>query len=385
MNAMVEGLLEAGHTVKVIAINSYKYNIDIDTIPDEYRQKTRIELVHIDLRIRPVAAFINFIARKSYHVQRFIDKQLSKVIETTLKKETFDVIQLESLFIAPYLQLIRQHSLAPVVLRAHNIEHLIWSRMANGTTNLFKRFYLRHLADMLMKYELDAIKSVNGIVAITPEDASFFSRHVSADKVISIPYGIAPSLIDRYRRKDTTNMIPDAIFHLGSMNWLPNQEGIRWFIVNIWPSLKKRNAHLTLHLAGREMPAWLLNNETDGIVIDGEVPDAIEYMHRFSIMAVPLLSGSGIRIKIIEGMMAGCAIVTTTIGAEGINYTDGEHLVIANTPVQFAKAIEKFLHNPELTVQTGLNATQFIMDEHNNSRLINKLESFYSKLLHISN
>lgn len=391
MNAMVEGLLNAGHRVKVIAINSYKYHVDIKTIPSEYRQKTGIELVFIDLRIRLLPALQSFLANKSYHVQRFIDKKLSTTIEKVLKEEKFDVIQLESLFIAPYLDLIRKNSDAPVVLRAHNIEHLIWFRLAEGTRNPLKKFYLKHLARTLKEFEIQAIKAVDGIAAITEEDAFFFENYIPADKIISIPFGIDSGLLDKYRRRDkdagkgTSLQNQNAIFHLGSMNWIPNQEGIQWFLDKVWPALKQKNAAITLHLAGREMPEWLLKQEMPGVVIDGEVPDAIEYMHKFRIMVVPLLSGSGIRIKIIEGMMAGCAIVTTSIGAEGINCKDKEHLAIADTPEEFAEAIERFVLNPAITHETGLKAMQFIVENHNNAVLINRLESFYSKLLHISN
>jgi len=382
MNAMVEGLLEAGHQVKVLAINSNKYHVASDSIPATYKNNTNIELVYIDLKVKVLPAFLNLFSSESLHVKRFITKDFSIVLDRILRQYEFDIIQLESLFITPYIPLIRKLSKAPILLRAHNIEHLIWQRLQLGTKNPFKRWYLKHLARTLRDYELDILGKVDGVIAITPKDAQFFTKHLPADKVIAIPFGIQPGVIEKYNRGNNTSTEESAIFHLGSMNWMPNQEGILWFLENVWPEISTTHKNLTLHLAGRNMPERISRFRSERIIIDGKVPDAIHYMHRFQIMVVPLLSGSGIRIKIIEGMMAGCAIVTTSIGAEGINYTPGKHLMIADSAGDFINAVNKLLKDPEYALNMGGEASQFVVHQHNNATLIKELVTFYKQLLH---
>ena len=148
MNSIITGLLEAGHQVKILAVNSKKYNVGIDDIPEDYRLKTGIELIDVDLRVKPLNAFKNLFSKKSYHVERFISKDFAKRLTEVLESDTYDVVQLETLFMTPYVETIRKHSKALVVLRAHNVEHLIWERIAKGTRFFLKRAYINHLAKL---------------------------------------------------------------------------------------------------------------------------------------------------------------------------------------------------------------------------------------------
>lgn len=275
MNAMVTGLMQAGHLVKVLAINSNKYNIPEDSIPTEYRRSTRFETVYIDLSVKPWPAFLNLFTGRSYHVERFISEDFSSTLISVLKTEKFDIIQFETLFTTPYLPLIKKYSSARLVLRAHNIEHLIWKRVASKSRNPLKRLYLTHLWKTLRKYEFETLNQVDGIVAITGKDAESFRKMAPHTPVTGIPFGIdtgkAVTVIAAARP-------PATLFHIGAMNWIPNQEGIRWFLQKVWPVLVKKYPDLTFHLAGREMPAWLKNLKMKGVVVDGEVPDAARYM-----------------------------------------------------------------------------------------------------------
>ena len=336
MNAMVSGLITAGHEVKVLAINSNKYNISLESIPEDYRLKTGIDAVYIDLSVKPLQAFLNLFTGRSFHVERFISEDFRLALTTILKNEKFDIIQFETLFTSPYLPLIRQLSDARVVLRAHNIEHLIWHRIAEGCTNPLKKLYLFHLSRTLRKYEIRTLKQVDGIAAITEKDAEFFRSVAPETPVTSIPFGISSAETGENIIKRKEAGYP-TLFHLGSMNWIPNQEGIRWFLKKVWPEVSTMFPDLKFHIAGREMPGWIKEINVKGVFVDGEVPDAMAYIKSHSVMIVPLFSGSGIRIKIIEGMLAGKAVITTTIGAEGIDGKDGVHFLIANDTAGFIR------------------------------------------------
>ncbi len=376
MNNVIEGMIERGHQVIVLAAITNKYTISLDEVPEDYREKTGLELAYINLKVKPLGAFINLFTRKSYHVQRFISNDFEQKLTAILKNEKFDIVQVEMLYMLPYLKTIRNFSTAKVVLRAHNIEHLIWKRVAIEEKNYIKKLYLSHLATTLENYEKTIINQVDGIVPITKKDALFFSGETNVP-VEAVSFGIDFNKIPYKKQAKAEH----ALFHIGSMNWIPNIEGIKWFLNEVWSEVSKTIPGLKLYLAGRETPDWLKNIGLNNVKVVGEVPDAFEFMASKTISIAPLFSGSGIRIKIIESMAMGKAVIATTVGAEGINYTDGKNILIADTKKGFIKAIEKLYNNPELTATIGRNARELVKTEHNIQETSAQLENFYKRIL----
>lgn len=383
MNMIIEGLIRAGHNVKVLAVNSNKYTVELSSIPEEYRKKTGIELVYVDLSIQPLAAFRNFFSNRSYHVERFISRNLENTLIRILQAEKFDIVQFEMLYMSPYAQVVRKYSDARIVLRAHNIEHLIWQRIAASTKNPLKRLYLQHLVRKLKKYECSIVRQFDGIAAITEQDAAFFRsagcRQPEAGNrspVIAIPFGIDPEKFPE------TNAEPEfpSLFSIGAMDWIPNLEGICWFLEQVWPEIHRKYPELHYYLAGRHMPGWLREKRLPNVEVVGEVEDAMAFMHSKAILIVPLFSGSGIRIKIIEGMATGKPIISTTIGAEGIRYTRDHDIFIADTPVEFVQCISACIENKAMCETIGRNARDLILAEYNRDLIISKLLGFYQKI-----
>jgi glycosyltransferase involved in cell wall biosynthesis len=376
MNMLIEGLMEAGEKVKVLAVNTNKYSVNPEKIPAEYRKKTGIELVYIDLSIKPIPAFVNLFSNQSYHVERFDAPNFHKKLTEILRQTKFDIVQIETLYMSPYIETIRQNSKAKIVLRAHNIEHLIWERITKSTKNPFKKAYLGHLSRTLRKYETGILNLYDGIVPISEKDASFF-KELSSTPVLPISFGIHPEKLQASENKTVEN----ALFHIGSMNWIPNEEGIRWFIDEAWPVISKNLPSIKVYLAGREMPQWLTQLKIPHVEVVGEVPDAYKFIQSKAISIAPLFSGSGIRIKIIESMAMGKAVISTTIGAEGIHYTDGKDILIADTAEAFYKATEYLYKNPAKSKEIGENARKLILEKHNSEKLIQTLISFYREIL----
>jgi glycosyltransferase involved in cell wall biosynthesis len=383
MSMIIEGLIRAGHSVKVLAVNSNKYYIDISSIPEEYRNKTGIELVHVDLSIQPLAAFRNLFTNRSYHVERFISRDLKNTLIRILQTEKFDIVQFEMLYMSPYAQVVRKYSDARIVLRAHNIEHLIWQRIAASTKNPVKRLYLQYLVRKLKKYEYSTVRQFDGIAAITEQDAAFFrfegclqpedGRRIP---VVAIPFGIDPEQFPE--TKDEPEF--PSLFSIGAMDWIPNLEGIYWFLEQVWPEIHRKYPGLHYYLAGRHMPGWLRKKQFPNVEVIGEVEDAMAFMRSKAILIVPLLSGSGIRIKIIEGMATGKPIISTTVGAEGIRYTRGKDIFIADTPEEFVRCISDCIENKILCETVGRNARDLILAEYNRDLIISKLIRFYQKI-----
>ena len=375
MNSIISGLLEAGHQVKILAINSAKYNVKESDIPEEYKKKTGIELIDVDLTVKPVNAFLNLFTKKSYHVERFISKEFKDKLTETLEKEQFDVVQLEMLYMAPYVETIRKHSKAMIVLRAHNVEHLIWERVAKGTRFFLKRAYINHLARTLRNYELSAINQVDGIAAITRKDAAFFRKYC-ATPTIDIPYGVYP---ENFHPNYEVGEKPQ-FYHIGSMNWMPNVEGIRWFIDECLDSVVAKVPDFVFHLAGRNMPAWLTSMKNAHIDVIGEVPDAKEFVANHDVAIVPLLSGSGIRIKIIESMALGKTVITTMVGAEGILYDEDINIIIAENKAKMAEAIRRINENPAMATEIGKAARKLVEEVYDNRKITHRLLLFYEQI-----
>ena len=374
-NSIITGLLEAGHQVKILAVNSEKYNVKESDIPDEYRKKTGIELINVDLSIRPLKAFTNLLTKKSYHVERFISKEFRERLIEMLEKEQFDVVQLEMLYMTPYVDDIRTHSKAMIVLRAHNVEHKIWERIAKETKFFIKRWYINHLAKTLKEYELNALETVDGIAAITRKDAAFFRKYCSKP-IIDIPYGVYP---EEFTPKFEIEGKP-KFYHIGSMNWMPNEEGIHWFIDEVLPKTVEKVPNFVYHLAGRNMPEWLTTMKDPHINVIGEVPDAKVFVTDHDVAIVPLLSGSGIRIKIIESMALGKTVITTRVGAEGILYDEEVNIIIAENKAKMVEAIRSLNENPEIAVRIGQAARKLVEEAYDNRKIIARLLMFYEQI-----
>ena len=375
MNSIVTGLLNAGHQVKIMAVNSKKFNVTLDDIPEDYKQKTGIELIDVDLRVRPFQAFKNLFTNKSYHVERFISKNFNNRLIEVLKEDIYDVVQLETLFMTPYIETIRKYTKARIVLRAHNVEHLIWERIAKGTRFFLKRAYINHLARTLKNYELSAIDKVDGIAAITRKDAAYFRKFCSKP-IIDIPYGVYPEeFTPNYEIEGKPKF-----YHIGSMNWMPNEEGIRWFIDKVLPKTVEKVPDFIYHLAGRNMPEWLTALQNPHVDVIGEVPDAKEFVANHDVAIVPLLAGSGIRIKIIESMAMGKTVITTRVGAEGILYDEEVNLIIAENIAKMVEAIRAINENPEIAVRIGQAARKLVEETYDNRKIIARLLMFYEQI-----
>ena len=376
MNNLITGLIDAGHEVKVLAVNTNKYSVSPDSIPDDYKRSTGIELVYVDLSIKLFPAFLNLFSSKSYHVERFISRLFEKKLIEILNTEQFDIVQVETLYMSPYIEIIRKYSKAKIFLRAHNIEYLIWQRITESTKNTIKRTYLKHLTKTLKNYELNSLDRYDGIIPISYVDADFFTS-VTQSPVKAISFGIDP---DKIEMKEY-GQVENALFHIGSMNWMPNIEGIKWFLNEVWPLISDALPELKFYLAGRGMPEWINNLNLKNVIVVGEVPDAYEFIQSKSISIAPLFSGSGIRIKIIESMALGRAVISTSIGAEGINYTDGKNIMIADDKESFLEAVITLYSNSGKSVKMGKNARELVLQQHNNELLVKQMIDFYKEVL----
>lgn len=375
MNSITQGLLDAGHEVKVLSICSDKHPVREQQMPEWYREQTRFEAVYVDLGVKAIDAGVALLCGDSYHVKRFESKAFEQKLNQVLKVESFDVIHIESIFLASYVDLIRRRTTAPIVLRAHNVEYQIWQRIAQQTSSFFRRWYIKHLALSLRAYEVEMAPKFDGIACITEQDASFF-RTICRRPIIDLPFGLVTNELD-----ESVDVEPFSLFHIGSMDWLPNEESIRWFLQKVWPQLHREVPQARLYLAGRKMPADMMESQIEGVVMVGEVDDSIRFMASKQINIVPLLSGSGIRVKIIEAMSIGKTVISTTIGARGIKCSDNHDILIADTPDDFVRQVKRCIEDQDFCSQVGRNAFNLIANEYDNNKLSAQLLAFYQRLI----
>jgi glycosyltransferase involved in cell wall biosynthesis len=378
MLTLSKGLLGAGHSVKVLCISTPKQPLELQAVPAELMEQTRMEGVFVDTSLNIVDAFTDLITADNYNISRFFSPDMDIRLIRLLTEETFDIVQLESLFMTPYIPTLRRYSKARIVLRSHNLEHVIQQRIAIGERNFLKRPYRQFLAKQLERYEMEVLDRVDGVAAISPADAEHFLGHGSSTPIVPIPFGVD---LKDYPVPEEKAVATPVFFHLGSMDWQPNEEGIRWLLNSVWPRVIKKRPQARLDLAGNKMPKDLIDRDIPGVMIQGRVRDAVAYMQKRQVMLVPLFSAGGMRVKIIEGMAMGRTIISTPIGAEGINYTDGKDVLLARTATEFVERILGLIDRPESVRAIGLAAHALVRDQYAEESIARDLIAFYQRLL----
>ena len=370
------GFSVLGYKVIILVMNTQKHHVSLGEIPSSLRDLVDFRLVKVPAKISFFSALINlFFSSKPYNAVRFISDTFRVELISLLKEKDFDIIQLEGLYVLPYIDDIRKNSTATIVYRAHNIEHEIWERTSIMSKGLVK-WYLNLLAKRIKKFETESLNSYDLIVPITDRD----------EEALLKMGNMKPSRVSQ-TGIDTSDLIPQAkklefpsLFHIGSLEWAPNQEGLIWFVDKCWPRIHEKFPDLKFYVAGRNAPAWLAKRlSAPNIVIVGEVADAYEFMNSKSVMVVPLFSGSGMRIKIIEGMALGKPIVTTAIGTEGISTVSGINIMIANSDEEFISAVSKLVTDKEFNLRIGRNAIEYIHKKFDNLSSASALIEFYKQ------
>jgi glycosyltransferase involved in cell wall biosynthesis len=377
MHQLTVFFLNHGFKTKVVALNTGGKEFSLENIPENYRIKTSFEALNIDTQINPGKAFISLFTGKSYNVSRFYSKAISNRLSRILDQEEYDFIQLEGLYLTPYIPIIRKKSRAKVVYRAHNIEHVIWKGLATKAKNPVLKLYLNQLASRLEKYEVGAIEQFDAICAISPSDMNYFVKNGFTGSSVVIPVMIH----EGDNGSLTPTPVPGTVFHLGSMDWRPNQDGVQWFLDMVWPKVLVQAPEMKFFIAGKKMPQRFLKySGRNNVTVVGEVASASSFMADKHIMVVPLFSGSGMRVKIIEGMAAGKTIISTGLGAEGTGCRHNEQILIADNPDEMAELIVACYRKPEWAKAIAAKGTAFVKNHFAPERIHKDLMAFYNEI-----
>lgn len=373
-----EGYLAAGVELSMLAMNTTRHWTDVANLPPLYKKLQHFEVIKVDNRIKPWDAFLNLFSAQSYNISRFISDDYQKALIRLLEKTDFDIVQLEGLYLVPYIPVIRKYSKARISIRQHNIEYRIWERLTSQAKNPLKKWYLSLLTRRLKRFELQHINDYDIVLPISRNDEAVYRELGCKVPLFLHPFGINIANIPFYPYQPGQDV---NLYHIGAMDWLPNQESVDWLLNQVMPVMEKELPSLKLYLAGRNMPEKYFQLNRSNIIVLGEVPDAQAFERDKSILVVPLLSGGGVRIKIFQAMAMGKMIITTSVGVEGIEAENSRHIMLADTAVDFIAAIKQAVNAPSLITATGLHARQLIEQKYDRQKLIAGLLKRYHALI----
>jgi glycosyltransferase involved in cell wall biosynthesis len=375
MNQTIEGYLGQGCEVSLLSMNTSRHWVEESTLPEMYQRLAKFNTVYVKTNVNPLSAFLNLFTDKSYNVARFINREFEKVLISMLQSEQYDYIQFESIYTSPYLKTVRKYNEAKCFCRVHNIEYLIWQRLSDHETSFLKRKYLELLTNRLKAYELDVLRKFDLLLPISKKEEVYFVEN-KLNHCYYLPFGV-----------DGSKTLPEVVqetqscFHIGSMDWAPNIEGVQWFLQHVWNVVQPQLNDVALYLAGKNMPPALRSKASANLHIVGEVDDVTVFSLEKNIMIVPLLSGAGIRIKILEAMALGKTIITTTIGAEGIGATHPSNILIANTVDEFISALHFCFEEIGEAKQIGRNARAFVLANYLKDKIYSDLTNYLQRAL----
>lgn len=372
----IKGLLNQGVEISLFSLNVSKHKVDVDDIYDPVFEQINFHSYHIDTEVNIWGAFFNIFSNQSYNVSRFYDDDAARILENLLRENEFDIIQFEGLFVVPYLDLVKANSKAKLIYRAHNIEFDVWERLAARERFTPRRKYLEFLSRRLKIYEKEQINRFHQVFAISEPDRQNMLHFGCHAKLAVFPVAVD---FEQYKVDLSKTSFP-TLFHLGAMDWRPNKEGLEWFLEEIWPDIEKLSGELRFYIAGKNMQRQFFDYDSDNLIVEGEVFDAVEFMNSKAIMIVPLLSGSGMRVKIIEGMAMKKCIIATSMAAEGIACEHGKDILIADTPDEFYRSILQCITQPRRWREIGEQARKTVERDHDINGNAKRMLLIYEEL-----
>ena len=299
---------------------------------------------------------LNLASSLPYAIRKYKSDAMTRAIAEATSQDHFDVVICD--FLAPSVNLPRNLQ-TPVVLFQHNVEAEIWRRHYEVQQHPAKRLYLYRQWRKMQRFERDACHRVDSVIAVSEADARMMERDYGVAKVYDIPTGVD---VDFFKPANTAHARPNSLVFTGSMDWLPNEDAMRYFIDDILPLVKQRIPGVHLTIVGRNpYPSLLeLAQRDPALTVTGRVDDVRRYIDDAVAFIVPIRIGGGTRLKIYEAMAMEKPVISTTIGAEGLPVHDGAELLIADDPETFANAVVKVLTGSAFATQLGNSAAQLV-------------------------
>jgi polysaccharide biosynthesis protein PslH len=302
---------------------------------------------------------VHFFSSEPYILTKYCRPVVRKELRALLQKETYDVILCDFLVTAGA---IPWDWPCPKVLFSHNVEAVIWQRHYEVAKNpLWKVLSWREWKRMEAA-ERRYLQKADHVVAVSENDREAFARFLNPKKLTVTQTGADTDFFHPREEKE----MPNSLVFTGSMDWFPNEDAIFYFADKILPIIRRQVPDVTLCVVGRKPSRRLhhLASRVSNIQLTGWVEDVRPYVAQRAVFIVPLRIGGGTRLKIFEAMSMAKAIVSTSIGAEGLPVNDGEHILLADDPASFAESTVRLLGNASRRAQIGQAARQLVHENY---------------------
>jgi polysaccharide biosynthesis protein PslH len=243
----------------------------------------------------------------------------------------------------------------PSVLFQHNVESEIWRRHAENASNPVRKAIYGMEHRKMLRYEQSAVRKFQHVIAVSENDRTLMARWVAPELITVVPTGV--DLAHYSPGPDASETAPLITF-VGAMDWEPNVDGVDYFCGEIWPLIRAEVAEARLRIVGRNPVRRVQRWASDTVEITGEVPSVVEHLRQSAVVIVPLRIGGGTRLKIYEAMATAKAVVSTRVGAEGLDIEHGRDIILADDPRSFSQAVVMMLRDPSLRRRYGTAARE---------------------------
>jgi len=304
-----------------------------------------------------ISYLTNFFAPLPYSITKYCRPEVARHLREVLAAEKYDVILCD--FLTP-AAVIPFDAGIPVVIFTHNVEATIWRRQWHVAANPAWKFLFKREYEKMRAAELDYLGRSSHVLTVSDTDTAVFAKDVDPARITTIPTGVD---IDNFRPMGGGEA--NSLVFTGSMDWMPNEDGVLYFVREVLPLIRARRPNTALWVVGRRASGKTraLAESDPGIHVTGRVEDIRPHIARGSVYVVPLRVGSGTRLKIFEAMAMGKAVVSTTIGAEGLPVTNGSDIILADEPRLFADEVCRLLDSPAERRRIG-NAARKLVEEN---------------------
>jgi glycosyltransferase involved in cell wall biosynthesis len=310
----------------------------------------------------------NVFSRYPYTVDKDFDPALQARAAELLAAEPYDLL------ICDFVQMARNivGLQAPVkVLFQHNVEAQIYERHAQADPSWLRRKFMGLQWRKMRRFESEAGTWFDAVVAVSQQDRLTFERQYGWKHAAEIDTAVDTEYFHANGVKEEAG----RVLFVGSMDWLPNQDGAQHFVKEIWPLIRERHPSAVFQIVGRNPGRSVIRlSAVEGVQVVGTVPDVRPYLAQAAVVVVPLLVGGGTRIKIFEAMSMGKPVVSTSLGAEGLPVVSGQHLIIADPSRDFADSVSALLESPQRRASLGQSAMELVQQRYSAEQVARQFE-----------
>ncbi len=305
-----------------------------------------------------------------YAIAKYRSAAYKVQVQALLRDHHFDLLVCD--FLVPAVNLPKTLP-CPAVIFTHNVEAEIWRRHAETKASVAARWLYRIQHQRMLRFEEEALSRFDGVLAVSEADRDTFARLYPS--VANTPTWVVRTGVDtQYFVPSSNEPTERRLVFTGSMDWLPNEDAMTYFCHDILPLVVEQEPHVRLSIVGRAPTPAVRALASDRVEVTGTVDDVRPYIDRAAVYVVPLRIGGGTRLKIFEAMAMGRAVVSTTVGAEGLPVVDGTHAIVADEPRTFADAIVSLLRGPSRRHAIERAARSLVVEQFDWSAVAGELE-----------